>query len=165
MFLAAAQNVSIPSSGETLSGASRGFSLRQNVCVLLSNLVVIRWLTSSQEPLLAPDNVSPDEGIGTRRSRNEDPGIGGLGTRIPQTRTSRNKKRSISQTPSKQNALQAKRPILAFYYDNLQILLPVIWPVTFPLHQHAQNSYPSLVTYTKRADSSLSSTLYTVPRS
>ena len=45
----------IPSAGETLPSASRGFSLKQNMCILLSNLVVIHWLP--------PGNVSPVEGI------------------------------------------------------------------------------------------------------
>jgi hypothetical protein len=34
---------------ETLPCASRGFALKQNMCILLSNLVVIHWPTSSQE--------------------------------------------------------------------------------------------------------------------
>jgi hypothetical protein len=56
-------NIIIPSSAETLPGASKGFSLRQNVCISIINLLVILSLTIVKNPLLVPGNVSADEGI------------------------------------------------------------------------------------------------------
>jgi hypothetical protein len=53
----------IPSTAETLPGASRGFSLKQNVCVLMINFLVTISLITREEPLLAPGNVSAVEGI------------------------------------------------------------------------------------------------------
>jgi hypothetical protein len=52
------KNEFIPSTAETLPGASKGSSLRQNVCVLMIHFLVMFSLTARENPLLAPGNVS-----------------------------------------------------------------------------------------------------------